>query len=543
MLAMHIWPVKLTDMKWPMKRPLFIASFFIMLSVAAADANPNRSGSTGLIKSPAADTLDSGNICIGTWCDTSGAKGNTNVLIPLALTMGLGTFWEIYGSYPNILLNNDEESAGPDGTAIIGMKFRLGLQRSDPKKSAIDIFARRHVSPDRRVDGISDIGARIIYSLRKDTYGLHFYGGYIINEDPKVIPAKSTLPGFKNELLLGSATEYFLGQRAKATFELNATTSREKGDSFGAEALIGYQYYLSPHLTFNVASGGSLLGDGATWRFIFGFSSCQGIGTYIKPVPQLVKEREAKQVDKIRPSKVVPLSPLMVKSPQPTPVSKMEVPLDPDQEEIIVKLYGQVSVSPQLAAAPVVLPRSINLEVPGVPGQQTQPSEEKVQSDIEGKALEYTLARMSGTTPLFGVTYQDDPVSKSGGKALKSPTAMMVYRKFRFPDIIFDFGTTSLSDDVQKSLAEVAEIIRNDKKWRYVRIDGHSDNIGSVRYNMELSLRRAIAVANHLITREGLDPTRVFVKGMGKSKPIADNTSTEGRAKNRRFEVLFLVDK
>jgi len=76
-----------------------------------------------------------------------------------------------------------------------------------------------------------------------------------------------------------------------------------------------------------------------------------------------------------------------------------------------------------------------------------------------------------------------------------------------------------------------------------MRIDGHTDAVGSVKYNMDLSLKRAITVANYLITREGIDPSRIFVRGMGKSTPIADNSTDEGRKLNRRFEIVFLVHK
>ncbi|WP_432613105.1 OmpA family protein [Geotalea uraniireducens] len=120
---------------------------------------------------------------------------------------------------------------------------------------------------------------------------------------------------------------------------------------------------------------------------------------------------------------------------------------------------------------------------------------------------------------------------------------MTVYRKFRFPDVTFDFDQWSLSEEGRKSLAEVAELIRNDKKWVYLRVDGHTDNIGSSSYNMDLSLKRAISVASYLIAREGIDPSRVFIKGLGKSKPLADNATAEGRKLNRRCEILFLVPR
>ncbi len=130
----------------------------------------------------------------------------------------------------------------------------------------------------------------------------------------------------------------------------------------------------------------------------------------------------------------------------------------------------------------------------------------------------------------------------SGSSQLLSKT-VTVYRKFRFPDVMFEFGQMDLSDEVKRSLSEVAEHIRSDKKTAYIRIDGHTDSIGSEKYNMDLSLKRAIAVAHYMVTREGIDPKMLFVKGMGKTKLLSGNETTEGRRINRRFEILFLVPK
>jgi flagellar motor protein MotB len=60
---------------------------------------------------------------------------------------------------------------------------------------------------------------------------------------------------------------------------------------------------------------------------------------------------------------------------------------------------------------------------------------------------------------------------------------------------------------------------------------------------MDLSLKRAIAAATYLISHEGVNPAKVFIKGLGKSSPIAENNTAAGRSKNRRTEVLFLVSK
>ena len=71
-----------------------------------------------------------------------------------------------------------------------------------------------------------------------------------------------------------------------------------------------------------------------------------------------------------------------------------------------------------------------------------------------------------------------------------------------------------------------------------MRVEGHTDNQGSLEHNKELSQRRAQSVVRFL-TGRGLDAKRLEAKGYGPTKPIADNSTKEGRAKNRR--VIFTV--
>jgi len=67
-------------------------------------------------------------------------------------------------------------------------------------------------------------------------------------------------------------------------------------------------------------------------------------------------------------------------------------------------------------------------------------------------------------------------------------------------------------------------------------VEGHTDSIGSEAYNLRLSERRANAVADYMES-QGISSSRITTKGWGKSKPVADNRTKEGRAKNRRVEI------
>ncbi|CAG9176222.1 OmpA family protein [Cupriavidus pinatubonensis] len=75
----------------------------------------------------------------------------------------------------------------------------------------------------------------------------------------------------------------------------------------------------------------------------------------------------------------------------------------------------------------------------------------------------------------------------------------------------------------------------------HVRVDGHTDHTGSTEYNLRLSLRRAEAVARVLVTA-GFEPANIEVRGMGKSRPVADNRTAAGRAENRRASIVVTVE-
>jgi outer membrane protein OmpA-like peptidoglycan-associated protein len=88
-------------------------------------------------------------------------------------------------------------------------------------------------------------------------------------------------------------------------------------------------------------------------------------------------------------------------------------------------------------------------------------------------------------------------------------------------------------------LEEVAEIIRSHKEWLEILIEGHCDSRASDAYNLDLSQRRANSVLRFLLTH-GVDPSRLQAQGFGRSRPIADNTTEEGMALNRRVEFTIL---
>lgn len=103
------------------------------------------------------------------------------------------------------------------------------------------------------------------------------------------------------------------------------------------------------------------------------------------------------------------------------------------------------------------------------------------------------------------------------------------------PDVTFGVDSTVISPSFQASLDKVAQSMVQYPN-SLIDVYGHTDSTGSAAYNMDLSKRRADAVGRYLIGR-GVSSTRIQTQGMGKDYPVADNTTAEGRALNRRVEV------
>lgn len=91
-----------------------------------------------------------------------------------------------------------------------------------------------------------------------------------------------------------------------------------------------------------------------------------------------------------------------------------------------------------------------------------------------------------------------------------------------------------------KDVAKVAEFMKQYPDYKVLLV-GNTDSTGAAAYNQKLSERRADAVANILIMREGISADRVMTMGVGSSQPIATNATPEGRAENRRVDAKFRI--
>ena len=104
------------------------------------------------------------------------------------------------------------------------------------------------------------------------------------------------------------------------------------------------------------------------------------------------------------------------------------------------------------------------------------------------------------------------------------------------PDVLFDFNKYTLKTEARERLAKVSGILMAYPGLN-VKVEGHTDNIGSEEYNQRLSDQRAETVRGFMVS-QGVSPDIITAQGFGKSQPVASNDSAAGRSKNRRVELV-----
>jgi len=108
-----------------------------------------------------------------------------------------------------------------------------------------------------------------------------------------------------------------------------------------------------------------------------------------------------------------------------------------------------------------------------------------------------------------------------------------------FDPVYFDVNKTNISPTAAKALDRNGAILKMNPEIK-VEIGGHTDSGGPEKVNQKISEKRALSVKKYLMDKFGIEENRLVVKGYGSTRPIADNKTEEGRAKNRRVELRVL---
>jgi peptidoglycan-associated lipoprotein len=104
----------------------------------------------------------------------------------------------------------------------------------------------------------------------------------------------------------------------------------------------------------------------------------------------------------------------------------------------------------------------------------------------------------------------------------------------------FTFDGTTLPDEAKASLDKMITQLKADPKGIFIEIEGHTDNVGQAAYNEHLGLERADVVKRYLYEQHQVPLHKINVISYGEGKPVAPNTTREGRAQNRRVVVRVL---
>ena len=164
-------------------------------------------------------------------------------------------------------------------------------------------------------------------------------------------------------------------------------------------------------------------------------------------------------------------------------------------------------------------------------------------STLIGTAAGAVIGGLAGT----GIGYMMDKQEKDMRQALADSDSVSVQREGEMlalnfkNDVTFDVNSSEILPGLYPDLNRVAEVL-NRYPDTTIQVAGHTDSSGSDALNMSLSQRRAESVRSYLI-QQGIDSSRIEAVGYGKTRPIASNSTAEGRRLNRRVEIRIIPEE
>jgi OOP family OmpA-OmpF porin len=146
-------------------------------------------------------------------------------------------------------------------------------------------------------------------------------------------------------------------------------------------------------------------------------------------------------------------------------------------------------------------------------------------------ALKWSTGSTAGALQVVQISYPIDQAAPQIEQALKQSGRAEVH------GIYFDFASATIKPESEAVLKEIADALAKNPAWT-LRIEGHTDSVGGDAANMDLSTRRADAVKQALIARYHIDAAKLGTAGFGATQPKESNDTAEGRARNRRVELV-----
>lgn len=168
----------------------------------------------------------------------------------------------------------------------------------------------------------------------------------------------------------------------------------------------------------------------------------------------------------------------------------------------------------------------------------------EVQKQVEATQMDVANLKKSDAEQNARIAQLSDTAREALARAEEA--GKLAKGKFLFEvtlsdDVVrFGFNRSDLSAEAKAALDAFAKKVKAENKNVYIEVQGHTDSIGSEKYNLELGQARADAVVRYLNMQHGLPLHRMSAISYGEYKPVADNRTAEGRAKNRRVTLVVL---
>jgi OOP family OmpA-OmpF porin len=161
--------------------------------------------------------------------------------------------------------------------------------------------------------------------------------------------------------------------------------------------------------------------------------------------------------------------------------------------------------------------------------------------DYEDAAKAIAVVKQKAMEAIEKCKAKEEPAKPAPPKAEPEKPEEAARPTFAFAPVYFDVGKADIRSDAMVVLDRIGMILKS-HPWLKLEVAGHSDSTGSEEANMETSLKRAKSVATYLMDHYAISPHRLKVLGYGEMRPVADNSTREGRRMNRRVEFRPIED-
>jgi len=168
----------------------------------------------------------------------------------------------------------------------------------------------------------------------------------------------------------------------------------------------------------------------------------------------------------------------------------------------------------------------------------------EVQKQVEATQMDVTNLKSTQTAQADQIAKLSDTTKEALKRA--DEAGKLANHSFLFEVTLtdeavhFGFNKSDLSADAKAALDAFAKRVKDENKNVFIEIQGHTDSVGAEKYNLTLGQARAEAVMRYLNMQHGFPLHRMNAISYGEYKPIADNKTADGRAKNRRVTMVVL---